>query len=349
MRFTLTTHVHTSSHTASKLKVSWSHLWCLHTCNPRLKVRWLHLWCICTCSTRLKVRWSHLWSLCTQSPNWRSDDLTFDAFIHAAPRLGLVRWSHLWFFIYIMQPLDWRSDHLTFDVFMQNPHRLQVGQHLKQLAKVVDGRPMTQTPVHGQLLLDQSSQAAPWCWRQSRWTTIQMNGIKWRVGKMMTSIFYIKSVFFLALCDVWISMFICFDTLRTRAGKIRLMGTNRKTPDKYFEKPKERRSKTQTDFHLHMHVKQKHITRAWLTINKLSKHVYFFSMTDCAIETDNVGMVELTPDIQLLVLIVQDVDLLRHNTYSDLSTCISQYPINTQRTLTCQHTSNSNLLTHISQ
>lgn len=72
-------------------------------------------------------------------------------------------------------------------------------------------------------------------------------------------------------------------------------------------------------------------------------------MTDCAIETDNVGMVELTPDIQLLVLIVQDVDLLRHNTYSDLSTCISQYPINTQRTLTCQHTSNSNLLTHISQ
>ena len=118
--------------------------------------------------------------------------------------------------------------------------------------------------------------------------------------------FYIKSVFFLSLCVVRISVFICFDTLSTRAGKIRLICTNRKTRDKYFEKPKERRSKTQNDSHLHMHMKQKHITwtRAWLTINKLGKHVYFFPMTDCAIETDNVGMVELAPDIQLLVLIV---------------------------------------------
>ena len=68
--------------------------------------------------------------------------------------------------------------------------------------------------------------------------------------------FYIKSVFFLALCVVRISMFICFDTICTRAGKIRLTGTNRKTRDKHFEKPKEWRSKTQNDSHLHMHVKQ---------------------------------------------------------------------------------------------
>ena len=71
--------------------------------------------------------------------------------------------------------------------------------------------------------------------------------------------------------------------------------------------------------HSHIDIKQKHFTqiKTGLTINKLSKHVYFLSMSDSTIESDDVGVVELTPYVKLLILIMQNVHLSTYNTHCD--------------------------------
>jgi hypothetical protein len=46
-----------------------------------------------------------------------------------------------------------------------------------------------------------------------------------------------------------------------------------------------------------------------LTVNKLSKEVDLLPMSECAIETHNVWVIHLTPNVQLMFIVAQDMNL----------------------------------------